>query len=166
MHQTGGAVAVQLARRYSFSLAPTFLFGLLGFVNECSVSVSRSKVAVTDWDFLVCITDNTETGTIVSLVYDIPRKRITTLIAFSKGEPYICLFLAQPLFLAPPPLPISFLLFLILFSLSLFQERGTRTNQDPLTFCLRAPKKKATGRIPQPPTGTRGTPPISSAGAV
>ncbi|KZZ95211.1 Calycin-like protein [Ascosphaera apis ARSEF 7405] len=27
-----------------------------------------------------------ETGTIVSLVYDIPRKKITTLIAFSKGH--------------------------------------------------------------------------------
>lgn len=27
-----------------------------------------------------------ETGTIVSLVYDIPRKRITTMIGFSKGQ--------------------------------------------------------------------------------
>lgn len=29
---------------------------------------------------------NTETGTIVSLVFDIPNKKITTLIAFSKGN--------------------------------------------------------------------------------
>ena len=27
----------------------------------------------------------TETGSIISLVYDIPQKRITTLLAFSKG---------------------------------------------------------------------------------
>lgn len=29
---------------------------------------------------------NTETGTIVSLVFDIPNRKITTLIAFSKGN--------------------------------------------------------------------------------
>ncbi len=30
-----------------------------------------------------------ETGTIVSLVYDIPSRRITTLIGFSKGKYYV-----------------------------------------------------------------------------
>lgn len=29
-----------------------------------------------------------ETGTIVSLVYDIPMKRITTMLGFSKGTPF------------------------------------------------------------------------------
>lgn len=34
----------------------------------------------------ILIQGNSETGTIVSLVYDMPNKKITTLLAFSKGE--------------------------------------------------------------------------------
>ena len=115
-----------------------FFWGLLGFVNEWSVSVSRSKVAETDWGFLVCITDNTETGTIVSLVYDIPRKRITTLLAFSKGEPRICLFLGQP---SSPPLPPPLPPFLF-DSSSFFPKKEKRAQDGPRSADMLPNRKK------------------------
>lgn len=33
------------------------------------------------------LNENAETGTIVSIVYDIPNKKLSTLIGFSKGKP-------------------------------------------------------------------------------
>ena len=91
------------------------------------------------------VTDNTETGTIVSLVYDIPRKRITTLLAFSKGEPYICLFLGQPLFLAPPPPLLPFLL----GSVFLFPFLG-KGDQDGSRFADVLPRSKKKGHWENP----------------